>query len=49
MGMAVGDALGTTYEFQELAQPAYPVLATGPATDVVGRGPFALAPAPKLF
>ena len=44
MGMAVGDALGTTYEFQELAQPAYPVLATGPATDVVGRGPFALAP-----
>lgn len=42
LGMAVGDALGTTYEFRVLEQPAYPALATGPATDVVGRGPFEL-------
>ncbi|HEY1557129.1 MAG TPA: aminotransferase class V-fold PLP-dependent enzyme [Kofleriaceae bacterium] len=35
LGLAVGDALGTTYEFERLEQPAYPALATGPATDVV--------------
>jgi ADP-ribosylglycohydrolase len=40
--MAVGDALGTTYEFERIDQPAYPTLATGPATDVVGGGPFNL-------
>ncbi len=44
LGMAVGDALGTTYEFDVIAQPAFPTLATGPATDVVGAGPFLLAP-----
>jgi ADP-ribosylglycohydrolase len=43
MGMAVGDALGTTYEFDRIEQPPYPTLATGPATDVVGEGPFGLA------
>ncbi|MCW5808506.1 MAG: ADP-ribosylglycohydrolase family protein, partial [Deltaproteobacteria bacterium] len=43
LGLAVGDALGTTYEFEHLEQPAYPALATGPATDVVGEGPFRLA------
>ncbi len=42
LGMAVGDALGTTYEFARMDQPAYPTLATGPATDVVGGGPFNL-------
>ncbi len=42
LGLAVGDALGTTYEFERLAQPAYPELATGPAADVVGGGPFDL-------
>src|SRR5688572_10696965 len=42
LGLAVGDALGTTYEFERLEQPPYPVLATGPATDVVGAGPFGL-------
>ncbi|HEY5921937.1 MAG TPA: ADP-ribosylglycohydrolase family protein [Kofleriaceae bacterium] len=42
LGMAVGDALGTTYEFQGIEQPDYPTLATGPATDLVGRGPFDL-------
>jgi ADP-ribosylglycohydrolase len=44
LGLAVGDALGTTYEFEHLEQPAYPALATKPATDVVGAGPFHLAP-----
>ncbi len=44
LGLAVGDALGTTYEFQTIEQPAYPALATGPATDVVGEGPFHLEP-----
>ena len=43
LGLAVGDALGTTYEFRRLEQPAYPTLATGPATDVIGEGPFDLA------
>lgn len=42
LGMAVGDALGTTYEFERIDQPPYPTLATGPATDVVGGGPFGL-------
>jgi ADP-ribosylglycohydrolase len=42
LGMTVGDALGTTYEFAELAAPAYPMLAVGPATDIVGGGPFGL-------
>lgn len=41
-GLAVGDALGTTYEFARIDQPNYPALATGPATDVVGGGPFEL-------
>ncbi len=42
LGLAVGDALGTTFEFARLEQPAYPILATRPATDVVGGGPFGL-------
>ena len=42
LGMAVGDALGTTYEFARIEQPAYPTLATAPATDVIGGGPFEL-------
>jgi ADP-ribosyl-[dinitrogen reductase] hydrolase len=44
LGMAVGDALGTTYEFARVDQPDYPTLATGPATDIVGKGPFDLKP-----
>lgn len=43
LGLAVGDALGTTYEFDRIEQPPYPALARGPATDVVGGGPFGLA------
>lgn len=42
LGLAVGDALGTTYEFDALEQRSYPELATAPATDVVGGGPFDL-------
>jgi ADP-ribosyl-[dinitrogen reductase] hydrolase len=42
LGLAVGDALGTTYEFERIDQPHYPTLATGPATDIVGGGPFEL-------
>ena len=42
--MAVGDALGTTYEFARIDQVAYPALATGPASDIVGGGPFELEP-----
>jgi ADP-ribosylglycohydrolase len=42
LGLAVGDALGTTYEFDAIEQPDLPALATGPATDVVGKGPFDL-------
>nr|MBA3460004.1 ADP-ribosylglycohydrolase family protein [Deltaproteobacteria bacterium] len=33
-----------TYEFKRIEQAAYPALATQPATDVVGAGPFGLAP-----
>ena len=44
LGLAVGDALGTTHEFRVMEQPPYPALAAGPATDVVGGGPFQLAP-----
>jgi ADP-ribosylglycohydrolase len=40
--MAVGDALGTTFEFERIDQPDYPALATGPATAIVGGGPFGL-------
>ena len=42
LGLAVGDALGTTYEFDAIEQRDLPTLATGPANDVVGGGPFDL-------
>jgi ADP-ribosylglycohydrolase len=44
LGLAVGDALGTSFEFDRLEQPTYPTLARGPATDITGGGPFGLAP-----
>lgn len=43
LGLAVGDAFGTTLEFQRLEAPAFPTLATGPHRDVLGGGPFHLA------
>jgi len=42
LGMACGDALGTTNEFKKMSAPAFPELATGPVNDVVGGGPFRL-------
>lgn len=44
LGLAVGDAFGTTLEFQVREAPAFPTLATGPHTDVTGGGPFGVAP-----
>ncbi len=43
LGLAVGDALGTTFEFEERQAPAFPALATGPLVEVIGGGPFELA------
>lgn len=44
LGLAVGDALGTTCEFEALEAPPFPELATGPVTGIVGGGPFDLKP-----
>jgi ADP-ribosyl-[dinitrogen reductase] hydrolase len=43
-GLALGDALGTTHEFTTPTAPSFPHVATGPLTDIVGGGPFSLAP-----
>jgi ADP-ribosylglycohydrolase len=43
LGLAVGDALGTTLEFQDLKAPEFPTLATGPHRSIIGAGPFGLA------
>jgi ADP-ribosylglycohydrolase len=42
LGLACGDALGTTLEFSSPAVPEFPKLATGPHREVVGCGPFQL-------
>ena len=42
LGLAVGDALGTTHEFESLAAPPFPQLATEGLTGIVGGGPFGL-------
>jgi ADP-ribosylglycohydrolase len=44
LGLAVGDALGTTNEFERLDAPPFPELATEELTDIVGGGPFGLKP-----
>ncbi|HKA89372.1 MAG TPA: ADP-ribosylglycohydrolase family protein [Haliangiales bacterium] len=44
LGLAVGDALGTTLEFSAPAAPPFPALARGPHDDIVGGGPFRVAP-----
>jgi ADP-ribosylglycohydrolase len=44
IGMAVGDALGTTQEFTRPTAPALPTLCDGPQREVVGGGPFGVAP-----
>lgn len=43
LGLAVGDALGTTLEFKRPAAPAFPTLAAGPHREITGGGPFELA------
>ncbi|MGA9524637.1 MAG: ADP-ribosylglycohydrolase family protein [Myxococcaceae bacterium] len=40
LGLAVGDALGTTLEFKNLSAPAFPTMCDGPHREVVGGGPF---------
>ncbi len=42
LGLAVGDALGTTLEFSSPKAPPFPELARGPHTDITGGGPFRL-------
>ncbi|HTE50219.1 MAG TPA: ADP-ribosylglycohydrolase family protein [Kofleriaceae bacterium] len=43
LGLAVGDALGTTLEFERLPAPRFPRLAQGPHRSVTGGGPFGVA------
>lgn len=42
LGLAVGDALGTTQEFATPKVAPLPTLLSGPQTDLVGGGPFRL-------
>lgn len=44
LGLAVGDAFGTTLEFKACEAPAFPTLATGPHVDITGGGPFLVDP-----
>jgi ADP-ribosylglycohydrolase len=43
LGLAVGDALGTTNEFTMMKAPPFPTLAVGPVTSIIGGGPFDVA------
>ena len=42
LGLAIGDALGTTNEFAKLSAPPFPELAREGLTGIVGGGPFGL-------
>ncbi len=44
LGLAAGDALGTTLEFKPLTAPPFPELCEGPHRDIVGKGPFNVVP-----
>lgn len=44
LGLAVGDAFGTTLEFRALEAPPFPTLAKGPHIDITGGGPFHVEP-----
>jgi ADP-ribosylglycohydrolase len=44
IGLAVGDALGTTLEFTEPEAPPFPARLEGPHREICGGGPFKLAP-----
>lgn len=43
VGLAVGDAFGTTLEFQRIAPQPFAPLLGGPHREMVGQGPFRLA------
>ncbi len=40
LGLAVGDAFGTTHEGKRYQAPMFPTLCGGVYTDIVGKGPF---------
>lgn len=42
LGLAVGDAFGTTLEFTACEAPPFPTFATGPHVDITGGGPFSV-------
>jgi ADP-ribosyl-[dinitrogen reductase] hydrolase len=44
LGLAVGDALGSTNEFRKLPAPLFPQLCDGPLTEMKGGGQFSLKP-----
>ncbi|HRI68121.1 MAG TPA: ADP-ribosylglycohydrolase family protein [Polyangium sp.] len=44
LGLAIGDAFGTTLEFKACEAPMFPTLATGPHVDMTGGGPFSVEP-----
>lgn len=44
LGLAVGDALGTTNEGRKLPGPSFPEACDGPQVDMRGAGPYALRP-----
>jgi ADP-ribosyl-[dinitrogen reductase] hydrolase len=44
LGLAIGDALGTTHEFEHVPAPPFSQLASGPLTGIVGGGPLHVAP-----
>lgn len=44
LGQAIGDALGTTLEFQRTPEAPWDKFLTGPHADVTGDGPFSVEP-----
>ena len=44
LGLACGDAIGTTNEFKRLTAPPFPKLVDGPITEPIGGGPFRVKP-----
>jgi ADP-ribosyl-[dinitrogen reductase] hydrolase len=44
LGLAAGDAFGTTLEFSEPKAPPFPNLAQGPHVEILGDGPFRVVP-----
>src|SRR5262245_34261380 len=44
LGLAVGDAFGTTLEFQRMPPAPFAPLLRGPHNKMIGGGPFGLAP-----